>query len=574
MKKTFRRLIALAVTLALTAALLLTGCSPSRSASGTPHLTKAYFEKHTAEVMKNSLDPAVIFPITENPFAVFMHDSDSASVLMSFDPSSLAGIPAVSSISCAIDESANQGAFQLGLSLNDTPIDAAFYVADNKLMLASDTFFGEGNAYSLTFEDFDTMLAKFEQSNFAKVLGIPTETVKEFCEQYGINNDYLKKASEAIESWNKQAEDMVADYTNRCYTLVEPYYGEITEEKLTLDGKTCDTLALHVTVNDELIAKALALYADYMRDYQNLYVALYRELLPEAVAAEMLGEMESSIDDTNAQLQESFDAILDTMSFDGTYTYYLAKDTGYLVKCHAAFDLEMDGDKAAAEIDMFFNNGITLSGVVTDEFGEKINIDGGFTFTGTEAVLVINASSETERTETYGFELGFKADKDAGTYRLYATANENGETIIELFEISGDLSYTADSFDMTVSGIRSEGEELPLDIRFAINTDAAITLPANCSELLDLTEDEVYTLIGCVSTGAASLSSLMMGDMSGSLYGEPSYDGEDDYIPMDDGFEYTPLTYDDYADFADYYTYEEFCEFVDTYNELIAGSIE
>ena len=536
MKNTLKRLTALALAVLMCSMLLLTGCSPSRSVSGTPKLTKAYVEEHKAEVLKNSMNFAEIFADGENPFASLFAAAPVASMDMGMDFTALTGMNMAMALSAAADEKNFKNNVGLSVTLPEMdPLDLNVYFDKKQLALSSAALLGEGASYGITFDKLDAMIEKFDNSALAATLGLPAGSAAAFCNEYGINEEYLKKVSDAYNSYVKSLENITVEAYDSVYAAYEPYYGAVSEETVELDGAKIDAVVLDVNASTQMVTDVFDVYLDIYRTIFEGQIGFYTAIIPEALRADMMPALDEQKNMMLAQLETLSAELTANLSFDGTIRYYLDKNTGLLVKAVGDLNMNIEDQPVHMVLNEYFDNGITFDAVVTDEAGEKINVTGSITCPGAAAVLNIDAAMGEE---TANVKVAFETDKAAGTYKCYASMTESGETT-ELFNIDGKLSYTANSFDMTIDTLTADGEELPLGMSFAYKTSAEIAAPAEMKDLLTLSEEEVYELVGRLSASFGELGSLFGAGMDETY--DDQYDAE----------AYEPLSYDDYEEYAD-----------------------
>ncbi|MGN1121775.1 MAG: hypothetical protein ACI4RV_05360, partial [Eubacteriales bacterium] len=428
MNQSFKRLAALLTALMLAAALILAGCSPSGSVSGTPRLTKSYFEKNTSEVLKRSIDYGVLFANTENPFAALFSDADSGTLTLGINLSELLGEEIIPALSVAVDGKNGKGMLSLAVEAPDMDTaDLDIYFDQKKLALSSKLLLGTDKAYGVYFEDCDTMIEKFDNSALAAILDLPEGAAASFCEQYGINNDYFKKASDAVKTYSQTYQNALENVINCAYAALEPYYGGIAEEKLDIGDTTVDVLSLEVAVNRAMLQEVLTAYTDSYREMIEGQNTLYAALIPEALHEEVLPALTAQTETAVETVEDAFSQILDTVDINGTVKYYLEKSTGLCIKADAKLDITVEGETMSMTMNEYIGDGITFDAVATLD-GDEIAITGALIGTADGLTLNMDMFGDGED-ENASMKMAFETDKTAGIYRLYGIFSVAGETL-------------------------------------------------------------------------------------------------------------------------------------------------
>jgi hypothetical protein len=248
---------------------------------------------------------------------------------------------------------------------------------------------------------------------------------------------------------------------------------------------------------------------------------------------------------------------LEDMAFSGSSKVYIDKKTGKYLMETSDVEITVDGEALAVTAEQYMvDDGIVIKGEVTAD-GETLEFNGKLTAKDGKWAYEFDLSANGEKIASMKFGLDY--NKESGNYKLYVELidNESDETIE--MSVSGKYNESSDGFVLTVENIYTndgyEETNLDLVIEIKANKKADVNKPEGYVEILEMTEDELYEVIGRISGAAYGLSELLYGD---------DYYYEDDYY--DEDYEEFTITYDDYEDYADYYTYEEFCELVDLYN--------
>ncbi len=545
-----KRLLAILVT-AMMVVMLFAGCSPSSPVGAKGKLTKDYVEQNKLEVLMNSVDFRELFPEWENPFALLMTDPESLRCEIGLEQKGLEIGGAM-----AVDSQKGVGSldFLMHMAGLDAPLDVALYVDQKQLVLSSDAFLGEGSAYSLTFDTPENLAKAFDASAFAKVFGLPEGTAAAFLEEYGLNDAYFASASAAIEAYQKKLTELENAVETDIYALLAPYFGEVTEDTITFGETPTKVIGVAITSNDALIGDLLDWYVAYYQESMAAQTELISALCPEALREDFLTsymESQPNIEELRKTLEES----LAGFSMNLVEVVYLDKATGRALSSHTTGTVTVDGAAMAVEYTATLADGIGFTGTVSVE-ESVLYFDGSLRCDATGAFLDITANDGGEA------QIAFEINKAEESYKLYMTTSENNREPLEVFSVDGILNYSDKFFEMSIDSVLTDGNVTPFGFTLAFTTEPDIKAPKQAKDILSLTEDEVYAIVGRFGTA--------LGNAAGAFApqeDEPYDDTEGVIVP---DFEYVPITYDDYDEFAEYYTYEEFCAFVDAYNELYA----
>ena len=115
-----------------------------------------------------------------------------------------------------------------------------------------------------------------------------------------------------------------------------------------------------------------------------------------------------------------------------------------------------------------------------------------------------------------------------------------------MFIAEGQFLYTENSFGMSLDSITADNVKTPLGINFEIGNNIMLPSPDSYKNLFELTEDELYAVIGRISS------------VSSEIYGQ--------YMTYDDIYaDYGEYDYSEYYDLSEFET-EEFSGYNDTYD--------
>lgn len=535
--------LVLAVVISLIA---FSACSQTK----TTGLTKEYFEQNKAQVLMNSIDYLKLFSGSENPFEIFTKEISSFSV--EFDePESGLGI----STSVNMDKAKNS--IDLALTSGEQTIDIGAYFDNKKFALYSDALLGEGKAYGITYDKFDNLIAKFDKSALASVLGLQEGQAAEVCELYGINQQYIDKVAEAYKKFANESKFDYKTFLNEVYAAYEPFYKEVTEETIEINGEKIDALVLEMDYSKEMITIVYDIYFDMCKDILLKTEDLYMAVIPEPLKTETVPDISTEFDMAFETIKAEYEAQLENMDMSGNYKMYIAKDTGLLVKADMDLDMIEEGEKSHVEMIYYVDKGINFYGTMT--VGEEIiDMSGKMGYTEDESkhkwfveMNMLNKAIENALVDT-----AFEINKADGTFNLYVKADQADEEVVKA-NVGGNISYTKDSFEITVdSATASEygyETETPINLNVKLGTKAQVTELGEYKDILELTEDEIYGIVGQFIMTANSITSMF----PQPEFAQPEPDFYDEYY-YDDvyGYDYD-YEYDyDYDYDYDYSGYE------------------
>lgn len=536
MKKTFSKVLALTLTVVISL-IAFSACVQTQ----TTGITKEYFEKNKAAVLAKSIDYSDLFLGTENPFRVFEKGIGSISIDFT-EPES--GLEISADVNMDVSKAKNS--IDLALGVAGQTIDIGAYFDKQKFALYSDMLLGEGKAYGITYDSFDNIVAKFDKSAIASLLGLEEGMAEQVCELYGINQQYIDAVAKAC----KEYADMVsainyAQLSEKTYAACEPFYKGVTEETVEINGKQIEALALELDCSKEMFIATYDVAFDFYEDMLAQTKDLYAAFIPEPFKEEMVPAFFNEFDMAMEAVKDEYETMFEDFETSGNVKVYIAKETGLLVKETVLLDMTYDGETVHIDVNEYVDEDITFDGTMSVG-AETVDLSGKMGYTGDDTknkwALVMDLFNE--EFENIFVDMGFEINKADGTFNLYMNADEAEEETARM-AIDGKIAYTEDSLEITTENITVSEygyqEKMPFNLGLGFSTKAQVTEPGEYADILELAEDEVYALVGKITM---SVNSLL------PLFEQPEPDFYDEYY-------YDDYYYDDYYeyDFDDYYEY-------------------
>ncbi|MBQ9922718.1 MAG: hypothetical protein IJO52_11055 [Clostridia bacterium] len=484
--------------------LLFSGCSDDR---GTRGLTKDYFEKNIFEVLSDSVDLELVFG-NNNPFEALFDDNETISVTLEADLNKYLGKDMDFIFRTDIDSENKRGT--LNLTLKDPSyesIDFMLFADREKLLLSSDALFGNGNVYSLQYRDFDKLKSEFAKSYIASSLGIAEEDVYKFCDDYGIDGDYFKKAAYAVNKYVEFCEEFSEASTEIMRSNFEKICKEITERELELNGEVINVLVLNAELREEYAKEFID---EYIKEYAlciEKQVEMFEAVIPQKLRTEMSFDAEGIKNETIESMRSSLEQIVSQTDCSADMNFYLDKKNGALRKMTMENDVNCLSVYLDDEIKFEYsdNSGTLSTGRIyhTEDAGIKAY---GFELFGSDDPL--------ERTEGR-----FEILKFENQYNLYVRTMYGNEIVGSIIDSSGYLSYGESSFEIKPQYISSEYEVFYPGLSLGVSHDAFIMEHKKHKSIFALTEDEVFGILGrAVNSFTELFGASQNYEYEGSLY--------------------------------------------------------
>lgn len=533
MKKTIFKVAALVLAVVISV-IAFSACSQTK----TTGLTKEYFEQNKTEVLMNSIDYSKLFSSSENLFEVFTKDISSFSVEYA-EPETGLGISA----SVNMDKAKNS--IDLALISSEQTIDIGAYFDNKKFALYSDALLGEGKAYGITFDKFDNLVAKFDKSALASLLGLQEGQAAEVCELYGINQQYINGIVEAYKNYASVAKFDYESFLNEVYAAYEPFYKEVTEETVEVNGEKIDALVLEMEYSEEMVTVVYDIYFDMYEDIIVKMKDLYMAVIPEPLKTETVPDISTEFDMAFETIKSEYMAQLENTDMSGNHKMYIAKDTGLLVKADIDLDMTVEGEKCHVEMIEYVGEDISFDGTMT--IGEEtIDMSGkmGYTENESKHKWFVEMNMLNETIENAFVDMGFEISKADDTFNLYVKMDQADEEMVKA-NVGGNISFSNDSLEIAVdSAIVSEygyETENPTDLKVKLGTKAQVTELGEYKDIFELSEDEIYAIVG---------QFIMSADSITSMFAQPEPDFYDEYYyDQDYGYDYD---YDYHYDYSGY----------------------
>lgn len=486
MKKNLLRV----TTLILATLMIFSIVSCSSEKSG---LTKEYFEQNKTEVLVNSVNYSEVFGDFENPLAIFSKEIASLDVVLD-EAETGANI----SLSIDTDENNFKNNVALQMFSEETGnIDLSVYFDKNKFALSSASLLGEGS-YGIKFDKLENIIAKFDKSALAQLLGVAEGDLSAICEAYGINDEYIKGIADAfgeVDAQSKKYSDFGA-VINELYALYDAYYGEVTEETVEINGKKVEALALEMNFDKEVIQVAFDWYMELYKENMDNAKKLMTAFVPEAMREDVLPGLFENYDYSLETIKQDFSYMMEETDLSGNMKVYIDKSTGKYLMEKGELEITVDGEKVHVAVEeRLAENGIAFDMILTDSLGEQSDVTGFVGLQKTENGEKWVLSMESDSEDVPGIiNMGLELNKADNRYQLEMAVNDGYEDVV--MSMGGDLIYTEDSFEMSVDGITNSGEIQPVDLRIKASTKADVVEPAEFSDILEMTQDEIAAVLG------------------------------------------------------------------------------
>ena len=517
MKVSFKSKVLAAMLALLTAAMtFLTACEPSRSVFGSSKLSKSYFEQNKSEVLAASFKTEEIAGDFQFPFSSLFNGSESFYISLGLDLAFLSQIPEYEGGSIDISFGSDTKKFEnmLGLQIISPELqlipdmDYTLYLDKNKIVFSSDSLFGEGKSYGLKFDNIRKLAEKFDNSELAKVLQLPEGTLVSLLDQYGMDENYFNNCFSELKKYEENSEKTVSEFFAEINSVLEKYYGDVTETTVEdRSGNNVEVLALDMQLSPILLTDMLNSYKNYFKNYSADQKEFISAVIPDSLKElgdEYTQSFDSSYESAFAEIDNMINNFTSNVNLTGSIVFNLDKNNGNIIRADLSAIINSAYDTITVSASEFFDNGIYFESAAALSSGESFGFDGSLAFTENSAVLTMNTSENG--TVSDSVTITFESDKNAGTYRVFGKSTAS-EGTTELFELSGRLSYDDKNLDFSIDSITdSWGNQSDIGISVSFSTDWKTDAPSDFIDILEMTEDEAYALIGkIVSFSASSL---------------------------------------------------------------------
>lgn len=386
------------------------------------------------------------------------------------------------------------------IGMAEQALDASIYLDQDKLILSSDKLLG--GAYAIEFEeDFVAFVDKLDRSALAKALMLPEGTIKQALEESGINGEYISGIKAAYDEYLAYCVEIgnFEAYINNIYALYESYYGDITEETIELaDGKTASCVVINYTCDTALFRSFFELFMEIAEESAAAQNKLAYAIIPESARMGMnYEEMFGETDGINADMLED---MFDDVEINGNGKVYLDKKTGSFIKEDIAITFAQSGESVNIQCTTSLADGMNIAGSVHGDDGEAIGeFDVALSFDNTDGVMAwtLDINATAEESDPFSGSAVLTADTNTGKFDLKII-----DGIETLMRLNGTFNLKDKAFSAIIESISAEGETLPLNITYGFESDVEITAPAEYKNLLTMTEDDVYILMGHINNAA------------------------------------------------------------------------
>ena len=521
MKKT----LFLVLTFILCTAMLF-GCTANGG------LTTEAFDKQPDKILENSIDYSVIGlsnTSISNLNKSLTKTPESGKLIIGVDAAALTGDTTMPTFNLSTAGDSKNGRFDLDFALSSEALnaDARLYIDGDMLVLSSDSILG--GAYAVKFEEFSTFIEKLENSELLKSLGMPADTLNALCEQYGINDEYIsglqtawKNTSEAVSSFG--------DMTFAMQEKVKPVYTPAVEETVEINGATVPVITSTTALTSDTYSEIMEIYTDWIMNNAGAYFELINAAVPKALSEQSGVNIAESYDLVMQEIQTAIQQSMGDMTADANIKYYISKDTSKLVKMDMQYQAAIQGQQMAYDLAVIMTDGFEFNGTITAD-GETIPLSGKITYVEQNGIKTWNYNIATESSgEKVDTSMSLVLDDAKGTYKL-SIAVPDGYEADENVIINGTYDVTDKSFAFTVDSILADGETAEVGITVGYESGITVESPTEYKELLALTADEAYALIGRIGTFAMNIQPQPQPDYvyEDEYYYDDVYYGDDEY---------------------------------------------
>ena len=365
MNKILKIVSALALCVCLICLAVFTGCTKNKG------LTKEYFEENTTEVLKKSVDYETLFGEMDGLWDFI--NSRNAGFVCEMDLTPLVGFD-MKLLLDAVTSEKDGGTIEVLLSGGEeNSLDLGIYFDRDGLYLSSKALTTEDKAYGIKFDSIENMAKKFDSSNLAKILGLPENSAKNFFEENGIDDEYIKNVSSAYKKYVQISESYTLDYIyDKLLCAYEPYYGNIKSETVDVNGTKTEVLTLSMDVNKQMLEACI-----------DAYIGLYTGILDaqnEFYTAVVPGSMRETVLPVITASSENIASLFDEMKnsvekISGTTNISISKETGLAVMVKSKADIVTYGETISVDVTEYIGDDITYEGTLTQN-GETKKLSG------------------------------------------------------------------------------------------------------------------------------------------------------------------------------------------------------
>lgn len=470
---------------------MLTGCAQKG-------ITAEEFDKEPLKILEESIDYQQLLGI-DNDFVKAINGknakiSDSSKITFGIDLGGIMEDDSFPALDLTVAQANGSTDIDLDVAVGGFTADARLYIDGDVVAVESDAFLG--GAYSVKVENLSTFIEKFDKSELAKALSLPRGTAAAVCEQYGINDEYIAGIKY---QWEKMSSIASLDLTKRIKQVAQPRFTPAQEETVDINGVQTEVITSTSSVTREMYADIMGEYFDISEELTLAVTEFINALLPEALKEQTGIDTDMGIDGFTEQYNSSVQDMMGAIAMEGNVKYYLEKATGKLLKMDYSYDYQIEGIPAKYLLTADLTDGFKLNGTLTAD-GQTIdmNMDIVHTYKENSDSWVMNITQGSPHGQPEFVQMALTLDKSEGTYRL--TVNAEGEETA----LTGTYKCEKDTFELTLDTLETMDERVELGITFGYSENIEITPPSH-KELLTLTQQEAYALVGKISSFALSM---------------------------------------------------------------------
>ncbi len=518
-----KKLLSLVLILALMlSSILMISCGGDDSTTTTEKVgvTEDDFKTDAEAALNNALNNTTkdFFALNTGFGKVALGALNKGSVAIGFNGGSV--LPNVSGSETIFIDSANgKYVSDTKVSVNGDEISGQIFFDKNGVAIKGEDILGSDKALLLSFSTF---VEKFTDSALADIFGL-TEADKE---QFNTVIAEIKAALENKDS-GIDVEKLIADITAKSKEYVKPV---ISSE--TVDAIDCVVVTYTVT-KDNIVALSKDLV----------------DIIVDAIPDDIMAELDIG---TKAELKtmakELIDEEIAELSMTMTSKMYVVKSTNKVLKNTAdctvvipTYTLEFNEDiwdletvkvgdatiKVNTEI-KYTNSEISMKvdcDVAVPESkdaeptSEKVSVEAKITKTVTGDETKFNAEmSITQGTITVKPVSGsFTYNKATGNVALSVDvmADEDVTETINL-TVNGNIKVEGKKATAKLTSVKLDGETYEFEVSVAFEQlDAIPTVPADAKDVVDLTEEEIITIMEEFMN--STIGKMIFGDMGGNV---------------------------------------------------------
>lgn len=364
-------------------------------------------------------------------------------------------------------------------------IDLLAYLSKDDIALRSKLLTGTEDTYGLKVEEF---LAQGTESNLAKALEMTEDDVnmlKELLE--GDDEADEEDLGAMLQEWIQKLEALEED----AWALYEDMDIEVAEETITIDGAEADAIVITIPITTE-----------FMQSATELGLSLFEDM--------------EGFEDFNEVISE-----MDELKTDGTYVYYLNKESGALMQC----DMDLTSNDGVSVME---EQGTVVYGVdpaagrmgidVTMEVdGEELAVEGTVTKSTEEKVECIKMDMTVDAAgEQIKMVMDLDHNKETGEYTLSLDMED-----VLAVQLTGVCKLEKSGAEFSIKSIKSDDVTIDVNIGVKVNTEAVTVAKPEYKDLLTMEETELNTVVSNFATTIMAMGSLISFE---DPYSTPNYD--------------------------------------------------